>query len=77
MPAYMILGATGKTGGALLDLLLKTPNTQINAFVRSKAKLLKQKPGLEKKGNVKIFEGSLINIPLMASTLTPKIDAAF
>ena len=77
MPTYTILGATGKTGGALLDLLLKAPSTHINAYVRSKAKLLMQRPGLEKEEDVKIFEGSLTDIPLLASTLTPKVEAAF
>ncbi|KAI4119771.1 MAG: hypothetical protein Q9206_007429 [Seirophora lacunosa] len=77
MPTYTILGATGKTGGALLDLLLKAPGTHINAYVRSKAKLLKQSPGLEKEKSVKIFEGSLSNIPLIASTLKPAVDAVF
>ena len=77
MPTYTILGATGKTGGALLDLLIKTPNTHINAYVRSKAKLLEQRPGLEKDENVKIFAGSLSDIPLLASALSPSVDAAF
>ncbi|KAI4207175.1 MAG: hypothetical protein LQ346_000753 [Caloplaca aetnensis] len=77
MPTYAILGATGKTGGALLDLLIEAPNTRINAYVRSKAKLLKQRPGLEKTENVNIFEGSLLDIPLIASTLSPSVDAAF
>ena len=77
MPTYAILGATGKTGGALLELLLKDPNNHVNAYVRSKAKLLKQKPTLEENKNVKIYEGSIADIPLIASTLGPQVDAAF
>ena len=77
MPTYAILGATGKTGGALVDLLVKAPNTHINAYVRSKAKLFTQRPVLENTENVKIFEGSLSDIPLLASTLVPEVDAAF
>ncbi|KAL8746098.1 MAG: hypothetical protein Q9184_007789 [Pyrenodesmia sp. 2 TL-2023] len=77
MPTYAILGATGKTGGAILDHLIKAPNTNVNAYVRSKAKLLGQKPGLENNKNVKIFEGPLSDIPLIASTLSPSVDAAF
>ncbi|KAL8928869.1 MAG: hypothetical protein Q9208_001647 [Pyrenodesmia sp. 3 TL-2023] len=77
MPTYAILGATGKTGGAILDHLIKAPNTNINAYVRSKAKLLEQQPGLEKNQNVKIFEGPVSDIPLIASTLSPSVDAAF
>ncbi len=77
MPTYTILGATGNTGGAILDHLIKAPNTNINAYVRSKAKLLGQKPGLEENKNVKIFEGPLSDIPLITSTLKPQVDAAF
>lgn len=77
MPTYTILGATGKTGGALLQLLLKTPNTHIKAYVRSKAKLLHQNPNLEQNDRVQIFEGPLSNIPLIASALSPKVDTAF
>lgn len=77
MPTYTILGATGKTGGAIIDLLLKTPNIHINAYARSKAKLLSQKPGLEDHKNVTIFEGSLSDIPLIASSLSPNVSAAF
>lgn len=77
MPTYTILGATGKTGGALLQLLLKAPNTNIKAYVRSKSKLLHQNPGLEQNDRVTIFEGAITNVPLLASALTPKIDAVF
>ena len=77
MPTYAILGATGKTGGALLELLLKDPNNHINAYVRSKTKLLKQRPHLEENKNVKIFEGSTSDISLIASVLSPQVDAAF
>ncbi|KAL8866793.1 MAG: hypothetical protein Q9198_008755 [Flavoplaca austrocitrina] len=77
MPTYAILGATGETGGALLELLLKDPTNHINAYVRSKSKLLKQRPNLAENENVKIFEGSIADIPLMTSTLSPQFDAAF
>ena len=77
MPTYAILGATGKTGGALVDLLVQAPNTHINAYVRSKAKLVTQRPAMENAHNVTIFEGSLSDIPLLASTLMPEVDAAF
>lgn len=77
MPTYATLGATGKTGGALLELLLMGPSNHINAYVRSKTKLLEQKPGLENNENVKIFEGSLSDIPFIASILNPTVDAAF
>ncbi|KAL8643844.1 MAG: hypothetical protein Q9226_008085 [Calogaya cf. arnoldii] len=77
MPTYAILGATGKTGGALLELLLKDPNNHINAYVRSKAKLLEQRPDLEKNENIDIYEGSIFDIHLIASTLNPRVHTAF
>ncbi|KAL8671596.1 MAG: hypothetical protein Q9168_003902 [Polycauliona sp. 1 TL-2023] len=77
MPTYAILGATGKTGGALLELLLKNPSNHVNAYVRSKAKLLNQRPNLDENEHVSIFEGSISDIPLIASALGPKVDAAF
>ena len=77
MPTYTILGATGKTGGALLQLLLKAPDANINAYVRSKSKLQHQTPGLEQNDRVTIFEGPISNVLLIASALTPNVDAAF
>ncbi|KAL8996728.1 MAG: hypothetical protein Q9169_003843 [Polycauliona sp. 2 TL-2023] len=77
MPTYAILGATGKTGGALLELLLKNPSNHVNAYVRSKAKLFQQRPNLDENKKVKIFEGSISSIPLIASTLSPSVDAVF
>ena len=77
MPNYTIMGATGNTGGALLNLLLKAPNTNIHAYVRSKAKLLTQNPGLDENARVNIFEGSISDVSLIASALSPIIDVAF
>lgn len=77
MPTYTILGATGKTGGALLTLLLTAPDTNIKLYVRSKAKLLRQEPGLNENKRVEIFEGALSDIALLADALSPQVDAAF
>ncbi|KAL9034268.1 MAG: hypothetical protein Q9180_005502 [Flavoplaca navasiana] len=77
MPTYAILGATGKTGGALLELLLKDPSNHISVYVRSTNKLLKQRPNFEGNKNVEIFEGSIADIPLITSALGPQVDAAF
>jgi len=77
MPTYTIIGATGKTGGSLLNLLLKKPNTTINAYVRSKSKLLAQVPRLEESKSVHIFEGSLMDVKLLKSCLSPNVDAVF
>lgn len=78
MPTYTILGATGATGGALVDVLLKDhPEIQINAYVRSKAKLLHQKPGIDQLKNVNIVEGALSDVERLASMLGPDVDAVF
>ncbi|KAL9131067.1 MAG: hypothetical protein Q9217_000890 [Psora testacea] len=78
MPTYAILGATGKTGGALLTLLLKSSDNKINLYVRSKRKLLTQRPELQtNKGPIRIFEGAVTDVPLMQSCLSPNVDAVF
>lgn len=76
MPTYAILGATGKTGGALLTLLLKNPQNTIHTYVRSKPKLLLQFPNLDSNPSVQIFQGALDNIPLLASCIS-SVDAIF
>lgn len=70
MPTYAILGATGKTGNALLTHLLKNPENQIKAYARSKSKLLSQFPQIQENPLVQIFSGSLHDIPLIASCIS-------
>ena len=77
MPTYTILGATGKTGGALLDLLEKSPANNINLYVRSKRKLMTQRPELKDAKQIHIFEGAITDISLMKSCLSPNVDAVF
>ena len=64
MPTYALLGATGSTGSAILRSLLSQPpkDLTLNAFARSKAKLLTAFPELEKSDgsngfNINIIEG--------------------
>ena len=76
MPAYAILGATGKTGNALFNLLLKDSTTKVNCYLRSKSKLLSQFPNIDSNPSMKIFEGALNNIPLLASCISD-VDAIF
>lgn len=76
MPAYAILGTTGKTGGSILKLLLEDSNNTINAYVRSKPKLLSQFPNLEESKSVRIFAGALTDIDLIASCLS-NVDCVF
>lgn len=49
MPVQALLGATGSTGGAVLQYLLDEPikNLELKIFIRSKSKLLKSHPDLE------------------------------
>ncbi|KAL8704657.1 MAG: hypothetical protein Q9201_002191 [Fulgogasparrea decipioides] len=76
MPSYAVLGATGATGGNILKLLIQDPQNTINVYVRSKAKLVKQFPAIEKNPNVRIFTGNLSDISLIASCLEDT-DAVF
>ena len=77
MPTYTIIGATGKTGGALLKLLLERPDSHINAYVRSKQKLVENWPGTDENKKVSISTGSLDDIPSLASAVAPGVDAVF
>lgn len=78
MPSYAILGSTGSTGQEILKRLASSPSsdTTINAYARSKAKLEKLSPEALGKSNVKVFEGGLNNVPLLASCLSGT-EAAF
>ena len=75
MPTYAILGATGQTGSSILDNLLQSSSKhpeskiQINAFVRSKQKLLSMHPALASHPNTSIYEGQLTDIALLASCI--------
>ncbi len=68
--SYAILGATGSTGGALLNVLLQRSNIQIHVYCRSKQKLSKQFPGIEDNKGVKIFAGRLDDTELLTGCLS-------
>lgn len=68
MPSYAILGATGNTGKALLEVLLKSPENQIHAYCRSRAKLLRVCPAAARE-QVRIFEGKLDDADLLVDCL--------
>ena len=70
MATYAVLGATGSTGGSIVEVLLKSADKKIRPFVRSKEKLLTQRPELESLPNVTIFEGQLQNVETLADCLT-------
>ncbi|KAK5707340.1 hypothetical protein LTR17_020791 [Elasticomyces elasticus] len=69
MPTYAVLGATGNVGTALLNILLQSPDRKINAYCRSKPKLLRLVPRIADNKQVEIFEGSLNDIKLVANCL--------
>ncbi|KAL9112763.1 MAG: hypothetical protein Q9227_003066 [Pyrenula ochraceoflavens] len=67
--SYAVLGATGNTGGSLLKILAKDPNKKIHAFVRSAAKLEKQQPDVFKTAQLRVFEGNISNIDVLADCI--------
>lgn len=66
---YAILGATGNTGAALIQNLLRHQNTTINAYCRNKAKLLRLLPEVSDNKRVSVFEGSMNDVDLFASCI--------
>ncbi len=72
MATYAVLGATGNCGTALIQNLLSRPHTtKIRAYCRNKAKLLRLMPETAQAspGQMEIFEGSIQDIPLLASCI--------
>lgn len=69
MSTYAVLGATGNTGAAILEILAQKPENRIRAFVRSAAKLRNQQPRLVKSGQLEIFEGQLSDTEVLATCL--------
>lgn len=67
MSSYAVLGATGQIGGSILELLLRSPDNKVHAYVRSKRKLLAQNLELESKLNLTIFEGSITDTQVLKS----------
>ena len=76
MPKYAILGATGQTGQQILTLLSQSPETHINVYIRSRAKLEAQLPTLAAQPNIHVFEGALHNIDLVRHCIAGT-DAVF
>ncbi|KAI9372990.1 Averufin oxidase A [Aspergillus egyptiacus] len=63
MPSYAVLGATGNTGRAIVQVLLDRadpdPSIRIHAYCRSKAKLFRLCPAAEVSSSLAVFEGRL------------------
>jgi hypothetical protein len=70
MPTYAVLGSTGNCGSAVVRRLLeKSPDTQIKAYCRNKAKLYKVVPEALDNKQIEVFEGSLNDDALMDDLL--------
>ena len=69
MPSYAVLGATGNTGLALIKVLLQSPDREINAYCRSRSKLLKLCPELTDRKTATIFDGPLDRTDILLDCL--------
>lgn len=69
-PTYAILGATGQTGGSVLQVLTtERPDVNVNCLVRSRPKLERMRPEVVGSPNVRVFEGQINNIPLLTDCI--------
>jgi putative NADH-flavin reductase len=69
MATYAVLGSTGNCGLALIQNLLKSPNSRVNAHCRNKSKLLRLLPQIEARKQVQIFEGNIQDAELLTSCI--------
>lgn len=67
MATYAVLGATGNCGTALIQNLLRSSSANIHAYCRNKAKLIELLPEVASSEQVRIFQGSIQDIPLLTS----------
>lgn len=69
-PTYAILGATGQTGGSVLQVLAaERPDVKINCLVRSRSKLERMYPDIVASPRVKVFEGQISDITLLTDCI--------
>ncbi len=69
MPSYAVLGASGGIGCSLLRVLLQSPDNIINAYCRSRGKLHRVCPEAAKSDQVRVFEGRLDDVSLLANCI--------
>ena len=69
MTTYAILGSTGNCGSALIQNLLQSPQNKIHAYCRNKAKLHRLLPQTLDNKQVRVFEGSIDDVELMADCI--------
>ncbi|KAK3685135.1 putative NAD-dependent epimerase/dehydratase [Podospora appendiculata] len=66
---FAVIGSTGNCGSALIQRLLKSPQNSIHAHCRSRAKLHRILPQVIDNKQVRVFEGSITDVDLMAACL--------
>lgn len=66
---YTVLGSTGNCGTALIRNLLQSPSNQINAYCRNQSKLRQLVPEIVDNKQVRVFEGSIHDVDLIASSV--------
>ncbi|KAF3763001.1 putative NAD-dependent epimerase/dehydratase [Cryphonectria parasitica EP155] len=69
MSTYAILGATGNCGKALVQNLLQSPSNTIHAYCRNRTKLYNVLPEVIDSKQVKIFDGSVHDVSLIADCI--------
>lgn len=69
MPSYAVLGATGNTGLQLVNIIAKSPDKTIHAYCRSKSKLQKLAPDVASSPQLKVFEGQLSEVDVIADCI--------
>ncbi|KAH8764882.1 hypothetical protein F5883DRAFT_421878 [Diaporthe sp. PMI_573] len=70
-PTYAILGATGQTGGSVLQVLAsERSDVHINCLVRSQSKLERMYPDIvTSTKQVEVFEGQISDVPLLTDCI--------
>ncbi|KAH8810955.1 putative NAD-dependent epimerase/dehydratase [Xylogone sp. PMI_703] len=66
-PKYAVLGSTGNCGSALIDNLLRDPKNCVNAYCRSRSKLLHLFPDVQEGAQINVFEGSIHDVELLTA----------
>ncbi|KAK5719380.1 hypothetical protein LTR15_007903 [Elasticomyces elasticus] len=69
MTSYAVLGATGSTGSSLVKVLQQRQDVSVNTLVRSKAKLYRTIPGIEKDSKFEVYEGSITDIDVLTDCI--------
>lgn len=70
MVSYSIIGATGNCGSSLIHVLLQSPGTEVHAYCRNKAKLIRMMPELLDNKRVQIFEGQIDDVDLLGGCIS-------